>query len=305
MSAHNEIIPVVLFAYARPAHLARVLACLRENSVPLIHAFADGPKGAADAAAVAETRALLRAIDWCEVRLTERAQNFGLGRNVLAGVSAIAAQHEAFIVWEDDLVCVPRTYAWMCAALRHYAGDGRVMSVTAWTHPRVMPPDVSYMPYFDARADSWAWGSYARAWRGMEDETALEKMIALSHRGILADTCGADLPEMARAEGSHNLWAVRWLYHHLQHNGLCLRPSIPMVDHVGVDAMATNAAHDYSWGNLLPRVAPLPPEDWPAVRENAACRALWQATYVGKWRRRWRRWLSRFWGPSCRVSTLS
>ena len=73
-------IPVVLFAYARPAHLTRVLACLRENGVPLLCAYADGPKGAADAGPVAEVRALLRAINWCEVRLTARGYEHRIGR---------------------------------------------------------------------------------------------------------------------------------------------------------------------------------------------------------------------------------
>ena len=43
-------IPVVLFAYARTSHLARVLACLRENRVPVIEVYADGAKSAAEAA---------------------------------------------------------------------------------------------------------------------------------------------------------------------------------------------------------------------------------------------------------------
>src|SRR4051812_25734524 len=106
MSEAMVEIPVVLFAYARPAHLARVLACLRENDVPLIYAFADGAKGMGDAGNVEETRALLREIDWCEIHLTERRENLGLGRNVLAGVAEVAAKHPAFVVWEDDLVCV-------------------------------------------------------------------------------------------------------------------------------------------------------------------------------------------------------
>ena len=117
----NETIPVVLLAYARPVHLARVLACLRENAVPLLYAFADGAKGPADAAAVAEVRAMLRAVDWCEVRLTERAENFGLGKNVLTGVSEVAARHEAFVVWEDDLIAVPgpmRGCARRCGTMR-------------------------------------------------------------------------------------------------------------------------------------------------------------------------------------------
>jgi hypothetical protein len=281
-------IPVVLFAYARPAHLARVLACLRENRVPLLQVFADGAKGPADAAVVAETRAVLRAVDWTEVRLVERAENLGLGRNVLTGVTEIAAQYEAFVVWEDDLICVPGTYAWLCAALRQYARDPRVMSVTAWTHPLVTPGGLAGRPYFDARAEWWA-----RSWQGM-DQTAVEKMAAARARGVASDAYGADLPVMARAEGRQNIWAVRWLYHHLQHGGLGLRPPWSMVEHIGFDATATNAADATAWANPPLRQAPPLPAAWPEPCEHPDCRRLWlDANPTG-----WRRWRKIFrWPP--------
>jgi hypothetical protein len=280
-------IPVVLFAYARPAHLARVLACLRENRVPAIAAFADGAKGGADAARVAEVRALLRAIDWCEVRLTERPENLGLGRNVLAGVTAVAAQHDAFIVWEDDLICVPGTYAWLCAALRHYRDDTRVMSVTGWTHPRLIPADAGAAPYFDGRAEGWVWGTWARAWRGM-DEPVLAKLAATRARGVAPDAYGADLPAMARLEVTKNVWAVRWCYHHLQHDGLCVRPPWSLVEHIGFDAAATNATGDEAtrWAN--PSLRPEPPTShhWPEPALNRRCAPLWRRACPGAWRRK-------------------
>ena len=284
-------IPVVLFAYARPDHLARVLACLRENRVPLIEAFADGAKGTADAARVAEVRAMLRAIDWCEVRLTERAENLGLGRNVLAGVSDVAARHAAFVVWEDDLICVPGTYAWVCAALRRYADDPRVMSVTAWTHPRVTPRDAGDRPYFDGRAECWVWGAWARSWRGMAEQTAVEKLTVVEAHGVAAAAYGADLPLMAAREQAQNIWAVRWLYHHLQHGGLCVRPPWSMVEHIGFDASATNAATATAWANPPLRVAPPIPAVWPEAHEHSQCRALWRAANPSGWRARARRLL--------------
>ncbi len=274
------VIPVILFAYARPGHLARVLGCLRESRVPLIYAFADGAKGGADAAAVGEVRALLRAINWCEVRLTERPTNLGLGRNVLAGVTAVATKHEAFIVWEDDLICVPGTYDWMGAALRHYATEERVMSVSAWTHPRITPTDVADQPYLDARADCWVWGGYARSWRGME-QTALEKMAAVEAKGTAANAYGADLPRMARDEARKNIWAVRWLYHHLQHGGLCVRPPWSMVEHIGFDARATHAGETQGWENPPLQAVPPLPSAWPEGGEHPACRHLWQAAGAG------------------------
>lgn len=269
-------IPVILFAYARSDHLERALRCLRENRVPRILAFADGAKGTQDSLAVANTRALLRAVDWCEVELVERQSNLGLGRNVLAGVTEVATRHEAFIVWEDDLICVPGTYDWVCAALRQYQSDPGVMSVSAWTHPRVTPQNVGDQPYFDARADCWVWGGYARSWRGME-QCALDKMEACSSAGHDPEEYGADLPGMARTEAAKNIWAVRWLYHHLQHGGMCLRPPWSMVEHIGFDETATHAAEATAWANGPLRAAPPIPLVWPERREHPDCRPLWQS----------------------------
>lgn len=271
-----EPIPVVLFAYARPAHLQRVLECLRVDRVPLLYVFADAASTPAVAGRVAETRALLHAIDWCEVRLVERRQNFGLGRSVISGVSEVAARHDAFIVWEDDLVCVRGTYDWVCAALREFADEPRVMSVTPWTHPRTTPADIGDSPYFDGRAESWVWGSWRRSWRGMAEEDALSKLCSARERGVAPEAYGHDLPLMAQQELRKNIWAVRWIYHHLQHGGLCLRPPHSMVEHIGFDAQATHAASAQRWANLPLQPAPAIPAVWPAAIEHPAVCELWR-----------------------------
>jgi hypothetical protein len=282
-------IPVIVFAYARPVHLARVLASLRENRVPRIVAYADGVKGAGDAERVAEVRRQLRGIDWCETRIVERSQNLGLGRNVLSGVSEVAAGDDAFIVWEDDLVAVPGTYDWMVAALRYYASAERVMSVTAWTHPRVTPRDVGSAPYFDGRAECWVWGTWARAWRGITEQNAWEKMLAAERSGIGRRSYGADLPGMAQVEERRNIWAVRWLYHHLQHGGLGVRPPWSMVEHIGFDELATNSQFSSEWTNPPLRAAPPIPVRWPEPREHPECRRLWRRAYPSRLVRLWRR----------------
>jgi hypothetical protein len=282
-------IPVVLFAYARPALLARVLEVLRENRVPLLWVFSDGARDATDAAAVGAVRARLRAVDWCDCRVVERPANLGLGRNVRSGVDAVAREHEAFIVWEDDLIAVPGTYAWMCAALHHYAADERVRSISAWTHPRVTPPGIGAAPYFDARADCWVWGTWARGWRGMTEETALAKLGRAAELGRPVEAYGADLLPMAQEETARNLWAVRWLCHHFADGGLCLRPPWSMVEHLGFDRDATNAGAATDWANPPLRPSPPIPTVWPEPTEHPACRDLWQAANPGGWRRLLRR----------------
>ena len=141
-----ETIPVALFAYARPDYLRRTLDSLRATHVPLIYAFSDGPRTPGKAPAVAEVRYMLRAIDWCEAVLCERETNFGLGVSIRTGIAEVLNKHEALLVVEDDLICVPGTYQYLCAALEHYRDVPSVMSVTGWTHPRAIPPDVTDQP---------------------------------------------------------------------------------------------------------------------------------------------------------------
>jgi putative methyltransferase (TIGR04325 family) len=270
----NTTVPVLLFAYARPDHLRRTLACLRENRVPLIYAFSDGPRTPDKAPLVAQVREILRGIDWCEMMLVEREVNLGLGRSILTGVNEVLQQHEMCIVFEDDLICVPGTYAYLAAALHHYKDDLRVMSVTGWTHPAVTPPDVGDRPYFDGRAECWVWGTWRRAWQGMMEHDARTLMLACEAKGIDRNKYGSDLPAMAEVELQKNIWAVRWLYHHMVHGGLCLRPPWSMVEHIGFDAQATNAKDGSKWTNPPLRPCPPIPSVWPDVQEHPECGRL-------------------------------
>jgi hypothetical protein len=273
-----DVIPIILFAYARPDHLQQTLVCLRENHVPLIYAFSDAARTPDKAPGVEEVRRILRAIDWCEVVLTERAENWGLGRSILSGVTEIFKQYEAAIIFEDDLICVPETYQYLCAALNHYRDDPRVMSVTGYTHPRVRPSDVDNLPYFDGRAESWSWGAWPRSWEVM-NKSALELMHQCQTVGIDPRRYGADLPSMAKRERKSNIWAVRFLYAHLLNRGLCLRPSESLVDHAGFDQLGTNATEDGGWSNNTLQQSALLPQLWPEPLENPECAALWRKIY--------------------------
>jgi hypothetical protein len=104
-------------------------------------------------------------------------------------------------------------------------------------------------------------------------------MRAAERRGIPRDAYGADLPAMAAAEQRRNIWAVRWLYHHLQHGGLCCRPPWNRVEHIGVGADASNATEIGASDTTVMR-AELPSPEWPVPAENPACRPLWQSFAV-------------------------
>lgn len=273
---HDATIPVVLFVYARPDHLTRTLASLRANKVPLLYVYCDGAKHATDAERVMETRSVVRGIDWCQTRIIERDANLGLGASILKGVGEVLRQHDSLIVFEDDLICVPGTYAYLSAALRRYRDDSRVMSVTGWTHPRITPANVGLQPYFDGRAECWVWGTWARVWSGMADD-ATTLLARYEGRGMDPYRYGADIPGMAAIEHVRNIWAVRLLALHLNAGGVCLRPPYSMVEHIGFDSLATNAGEANEWANPPLRSVPPVPDHWPMVAEHPDCVRLWQA----------------------------
>jgi len=251
---------------------------------------------------VTEVRQILREIDWCEVHLVERAENLGLGKSILTGVTEVFEKHDTIIVFEDDLICVPGTYQYLCAALEHYKDTSNVMSVTGWTHPLFVPKNIGDQPYFDGRAECWSWGTWARAWKGM-DQDAMSLLRACKQNNIDVYRYGADLPEMAKAEKQKNIWAVRFSYLHILNNGLCLRPPHSMVNQIGFDVEATNTkgASKLSLGEL--EACPPIPQTWPDPVENPECPGLWQrecGTRMTAWKdmmhravKKLKRWLAK------------
>ncbi len=276
MTMKTSPIPVVLFAYSRPDHLRRLLACLRENAVPLIYAFSDGPRTPAVAERVNEVRSILRAIDWCEVNLVERTSNLGLGKSILSGVSEVFQSHDAMIAFEEDLICVPGTYQYLCAALEHYRDDPRVMSVTGWTHPLIIPENVTSQPYFDGRSECLAWGTWARVWRDIPMDP-MRLVAECKRKGKDIYRYGADLVGYVRRDPQMTVsWDMPMFFYHILHGGLCLRPPWSMVQHAGWDSEGTNAIEAGVWADPPLRPCPLIPAQWAVPEENPACADLWR-----------------------------
>lgn len=273
----QPLIPLILFTYNRPKTLRRTLECLRRNHVPLIHVYSDGPKNLEEKEKVREVRNIIHQIDWCETVIVERDENLGLGVSVRTGVSEVLQKHDSAIVFEDDLICVDGCYKYLCEALKHYSDDPRVMSVTGWTHPLVTPKDVRDQPYFDGRAECWVWGTWARAWAGMERD-ASSLIQDCKSKGIDEYRYGADLIEQAKRELGSNIWAVRFLFWHILNRGLCLRPPWSMVEHIGVGTEGTNVSSNAIWQNPPLKDCPPTPLDWPKTVENPQCSSLWQET---------------------------
>lgn len=271
----SAVVPVVLFAYRRPDLLARTLASLRANEVPLVYAYSDGPRDASVAADVAAVRTLLHRVSWTKIEIIEQPRNMGVAASELGGISNVLAAHQEVVAVEEDLEFGPGTYAFLLAALVRYRDDPRVMGVTAWNHPRVTPPDVAE-PYLCGRMSGLMWGTWRRAWAGVAEQPAAAFAARCAASGIDVTRYGDDLLDSVEHEEAYGMWDLRFNLHMLAERGLFLWPARSMVAHTGYEPRATNSPNAAGWEDHPVRAPATASIRWPEVREHPGSAALWR-----------------------------
>jgi hypothetical protein len=241
-----DFAPVALFVYNRPAHTARTLRALAANAGAAetdLVVFADGPKSAAQAAAVAETRAVVRAASgFRSLRLVERPSNLGLARSITGGVLEVCDAAGRIIVVEDDLEVAPRFLDFLNAALDRYRDDERVLQVSGYGFPIPPRPRSGFLPIVSC----WGWATWARAWQHYDpDMTGYDALRADAERRHSFNLDGAyDYWGMARSQrdGRIDSWGIRWQMSLFARDGLVLYPPASLVRNTGVDSSGTHGA---------------------------------------------------------------
>jgi hypothetical protein len=269
-------VPVTVFAFRRADLLARTLAALRANSVPLIYAFSDGARNEADEADVAEVRRVLCDVTWAEMHVVERPANLGLDPSIIGGISEVLAIHDEIVVCEEDIEFAAGTYAYMLAALERYRNEPRVMSIGGWTHPRMTPRDAQDAPHFTGRFTEWGWATWRRAWAGFADVTAAELYDRCIARGIDIGKYGKDVADWFEKGPEHVTWDYCFNVHMMLHDGLALLPPRSMTQHIGNDLRGSHPQDRTEWEDHAEPPPPPAQVRWPDVREDAASAECWR-----------------------------
>jgi hypothetical protein len=241
----SKLSPVALFAYNRPDHVARTLACLAANALAGetdVTVFCDGPKTRDALAGVNATRAVVRsARGFRSTRIVERDENLGLAKSVIAGVGEVCGSYGRVIVVEDDLVTAPTFLAFMNAALDKYEDESRVGSIHGYWYPvRAQVPEI----FFLRGASCWGWGTWSRAWQVFEgDGTRLLDDLRSRRLTRAFDLDGA-MPYTRMLEdqiaGRNDSWAIRWHASNFLAGLLQLSPGHSLVRNIGFDGSGTH-----------------------------------------------------------------
>lgn len=238
--------PVAFFAYARPEHTRLALESLARNALApetQLFVYADAARSLHGRQAVAAVRDVIRdARGFASVTVIERETNYGLARNIIAGVTDVCERYGRVIVLEDDLVLSPHFLRYMNDALLAYAADARVASIHGYCYPTNDPlPET----FFLLGADCWGWATWRRAWAQFNPDGGLLlnelRQRKLTHR---FDFDGAyPYTRMLKNQvlGRNNSWAIRWHASCYLAEHLTLYPGRSLVHNIGNDSSGTHS----------------------------------------------------------------
>jgi FkbM family methyltransferase len=245
-SASKALAPIALFAYRRPIHLTRTLEALRANpeaSQTELFVFCDAARDASAAAGVESVRKLLREnFGFAATHIVNRDSNYGLARNITAGVSEVLKIRDTVIVLEDDIIVSPFFLRFMNEALGVYWDSPRVGSISGYCYPVADPVPETY---FIRGADCWSWATWRDRWKAYDpDGSALLKRLKARNLCHAFDFDGAmPFVEMLKGQiaGQNDSWAVRWHASCFLRDMLILYPSRALAHNIGQDGSGTHS----------------------------------------------------------------
>lgn len=245
-------LPIAVFAYNRPDHLAETLAALKlnpeaERSKMII--FCDGAKTEADICATKNVRAVAKNITgFKSLEVIERSGNLGLANSIITGVTQLTSEFDGIVVMEDDIVVSSTFLKFMNDGYNMYKDHPNVCSIHGYTYPvDIKLPET----FFLKGADCWGWTTWKSAWNHFNPNSAqLLKSIKSKNLTYDFDVKGA-YPYVNmlqnQIDGKINSWAIRWRASAFLDNMYTLYPGKSLARNIGFDGSGIHCTNSYEY----------------------------------------------------------
>ena len=245
----KNLAPVIIFAYNRRDHLEQTIETLKKNKYAdstILYVYSDGYRDKpGDKEKIEDVREYLHSINsgFKEINVIERDKNWGLGRNIIDGVTRIINQYGKIIVLEDDILTSVYFLQYMNDALFLYENDESVMEIGGFV-PHMSKSFQPENSYFLPWATSWGWATWSRSWKFFDRNP--EKIVSsitdeeLYRININGAEAGQWNQVVRNLNGSIFTWAIFFSVAIIKNNGLVLYSDKSMCRNIGFDGSGTN-----------------------------------------------------------------
>lgn len=281
--------PVVVFAYNRPDHVQRTLdalAACRLAGQTRVHVFADGPRKPEVANAVAAVREVLAreaaAGRFAAFDVHASPVNLGLANSIIGGVGQVLAEHGRVIVLEDDLLVSADFLEFMNDCLAFYGDDPAVGAVTGYSPLASLPAEVTGDVFLGHRNSSQGWGTWSRAWDGVDWSAAgserLDRDLGL-RRAFNRE--GNDRYDRLRRQlaGRIDSWSIRFGLSLFLRGMGTVYPAVNRIANIGYDG---SGVHSGTGTPMNEHVAEAP-YTLRALQVDPRVQRAFRRVYGGRW----------------------
>lgn len=239
--------PIVLFVYNRLEHTKKTVEHLKNNELAKdsdLFVYSDAEKNSEQREKVRAVRDYIHTVTgFKSVTIIEAAENRGLARSIISGVSDVLAKYGRVIVLEDDLLTAPCFLKYMNDALTFYEDEKRIWSITGYQYPFEMPKNYKESVYLSYRGSSWSWATWEDRWETIDWDVKDYHNYKHNLKKI-AHFCkgGTDLDKLLRNQmkGQIDSWAIRWCYSQSLQNRYTVYPCQSLVSNNGTDGSGTH-----------------------------------------------------------------
>ncbi len=241
--------PVLVFGYNRPISLQNILKQIPMESGRIIWISLDGPRESMthdNTEEVKRVAELFQALWPDQVKLMIHQRNLGLQTHCITSMKNFFENHEAGIVFDDDIVPTLAFFEYMDCMLDRYQNDPRVFAVNGWTP--FLAKDKIKRGHLTRYFVSWGWGTWADRFLKIDFELKNydpETWWQTGTTAKLKKNSGFRLFWNRRfnfiTSGPKNRsWDWEFLSEMWRMNGLCISPSERLVTNVGYDIVASH-----------------------------------------------------------------
>jgi hypothetical protein len=286
---------VLLLAFNRPTPTRQVLLAIRQARPRRLFIACDGPRShkPAEAALVAQVRALVALVDWpCEVETRFAEQNQGCGKAVSSAIEWFLGRAGEGVILEDDCLPTPAFFRYAAVMLDRYRHDSRVALISGSNMAPLAKFQGDYA--FTSAMSCWGWATWKRTWDDYRlsvpeigsaepwTRTAHPRMVSKLNREI-----------RRTAGGDYHTWDYQLFVQCLRSGQLTVVPRWNLILNIGFDG---EGAHYGAVGRpwMVPGVALDPETNWersePVVAHREYDTHYLACVHRGS-SRRYRQWL--------------
>lgn len=239
----RNLAPIGVSTYSRINHLKQTIEALQKNTLAKntdLYFFSDAPKQG-DEDKVALVRDYIHSISgFKEIVIFERKENRRV-KNNRNGIKYLLEKYGRAIFLEEDIVTAPGFLEFMNNALEFYKDDSKILSMSGYSPPIILPSDYKNDIFILRRLSGWGVGFWEKKYDLINhkiDKDEYHKNIKNNkfYKKLIEN--GEDIPGMLELEVNGRIDAldVKIMYQQVLNDWYSLYPRRSLVQNIGHDS---------------------------------------------------------------------